>query len=221
MFCEQISVRNGFALSHKIYILFLSAFIFSASPAFAKGVVEKCVDWLKTIEKPAPLPRPVKPSENKDYRRYLRALARNPGTLPPAAPFTNDVSAEDLKFSFFFWWYPGNVFGSLMVPRNEELAAHLLAGERIAEQMVPTAEERAAEAATRAEQPILAEESREPAAKPGAKPPAIHDPHEEHLETSPTKDAHAAQPAAAPAPSQAAADHSFTDSGPPPSSGTP
>jgi hypothetical protein len=113
-----------------------------------------------------------------------------------------------------------------MVPRNEELAAHLLAGEMISEQLVPTPEERAAEAATRAEQPILADENREPA-PPSAKAsrvPAVHNPQAEHLDTSPTKDAPAAQSAAIPMPAAAPVGGepapSF-DSGPPPSSGTP
>lgn len=206
-------------MSKNIYIPVLIWSLFSTAAVYAsvKSAVQICAELISSLEKPRKVPTPVHPSENKDYQNYLRGRARNPRVIPPAAMLEKNTPDDDLKFSFFFWWYPGNVFGKLMLPGNEALAAHLLAGGKLSDHLVPTAKQLEAEAEARAEQPILAEEK--PAEKPaGAAPPAPPgDVHEEHLETSPTKHADHAAPAATSDPSAGFT----TDSGPGPSNGTP
>src|SRR6476661_6631137 len=104
-------------VNNKIYILISLSFLISTSQAIA-GIKEDCMNLISSLQEPDKPPTPIHPSQNADYQKYLKARARNPRILPPTAMLENDTTAEELKYSFFFWWYPGNVFERLMVPKH-------------------------------------------------------------------------------------------------------
>ncbi len=142
-------------LSKKIYTTFLMLFLVSTSEANTHATtVDACLKWLQAFDGTSSGPEPVQPSANKEYQKFMRARAANPNLKPLTLTFEREPSETDLRENFFLWWYPGNVFGPLMVPKFEELAAHILAGGEIEPGMVPTAADLATEARTRAEQPI-------------------------------------------------------------------
>lgn len=174
-------------------------FIFAALPVRAdlpETLAKACARWLE----PQKTPAPILPSKSPDYLEFQQRLSEDPSALPPAAPFSKEATPAELKFSFYFWWYPGNVFGPLMVPHHRALTQHLLTGGKMADHLIPSAEERAIEAAHRAEHPVMEIQiaTKSPAgaqALPSSAPESVSDP----LDTSPTKeDAASAPPAAAP-----------------------
>ncbi|NJM09766.1 MAG: hypothetical protein HC883_02405 [Bdellovibrionaceae bacterium] len=75
----------------------------------------------------------------------MRARAKDPLMLPPTAKFEANSTQENLERSFFFWWYPGNIYASLMQPKFPELTLRLQRGEEIDYLTSPTPEERATE----------------------------------------------------------------------------
>lgn len=185
-----MSRMNNSVLNHKFYSLCVIASLFSAGFTHAdlsETVAKACARWLEPDKPNAP----IAPSESPEYLEYQNFRAHHPSALPPAAPFSNRATPAELKFSFYFWWYPGNVFGPLMVPQHRSLALHLVKGGKLADHLIPTPEERAEEAARRERNPIL---ETPPPVPLNAEPSiptsrsALADSLPDPLDTSPTKE---------------------------------
>jgi|GEM_PF-5968213 len=214
-------------MNGKIYILSMSIVISTATPAHA-GMFKKCMAWLESLENPPAAPAPLLPSRNEDYKKYMRERAKNPHVLPPTALVEYNTTPQALTSSFFYWWYPGNAYGYLMVPKNKKLAAHLLMGGTVADYLLPTEEQKAMEAAALAKHPVArapdeveASDRNEPSPRGSAD---FTPDDEEQFDTSPTKDVQGTQGPRGPSPSEVGAsftDSGITDSGPPVDGETP
>lgn len=217
----------GESLSKNIYIAIPLLFLVSTSQANIHATtVENCVTWLKRLEAPPAAPQAVHPSATKEYLKYKRARAADPNMKPLTLTFDSEPPESELRESIYLWWYPGNIFNALMIPKNKEFADHILRGGEVPPDLVPTDAERMEEARNRAEQPLIAEPRKNrdevelARTGRGRIPLRFDEMYDERLETSPTKYdgplglAHADM--GAPAAGDPASGH-VSDAGPPPS----
>lgn len=116
-------------MSNKIYtwilVLSLNVPLAEATP------LVNCLRWLQPSRESVETQddNSLAPHQTLEYINFRRERARNPYALPKTAKRTVSTSPDLLTTSFFYWWYPGNVYAALMVPENRELAEKMLAGE--------------------------------------------------------------------------------------------
>lgn len=123
-----------FASPLKVLFLVSVMSLFLTESAQA-GFIDFCKKLLSRDNQTAQHPNLQKLPQR--YRKFIDGKAKE---LPPVATYSSSTSIADLLLSFSYWWFPGNIWHSLMFPNYQKLAEEVTQAHERAQIELPSLE---------------------------------------------------------------------------------
>lgn len=118
-------------------LVFCSLALFFQDPAHA-GLAD-CFRWLSgKPQSENAIKRKAIRQAKQDFRAYVSARRRQPQTPPPVSRYAESTSNFDLVFGFHYWWFPGNVWHSMMIQDYRDLGRTVSEEHSSSERSLPT-----------------------------------------------------------------------------------